>query len=175
VVFNSFLNFADLRILMQISQKHLDEILGNVYRQDCIYLKQAELDLLKAEGIFEINSTFYTTKPIGHLTDVEAKICLNQLAYVAFAEWIDMGEFDEMGLSFEIYPDYMQEHMLIFESSIKFKKQIDTTKPFKASMQVREHKQLGDTYFVFLDYSFEDGDVDGKLGISLTMNNSKTQ
>lgn len=160
---------------MQVSQKRLETVLRKVYVPECIYLKQAELDLLKATGTFEIGHTFYTTEPLEHLADVQAKICLNQLAYVAFAEWIDRGEFEGINLEFEEYLDLMKEKMYIVESSIKFKEPIDTNKPFEITMQVRRHLQVGKNPFVYLDYKIAGGKAEGKIGLSLVLNNSKSQ
>lgn len=171
---DSFLYSAVLLGSMQVSQERLDTVLSNVYKQECIYLKQAELDLLKATGVFEVSDTFYTTEPVEHLADAEAKICLKQLAYAAFAEWIDIGELEGIELEFEEYLDLMKENMYIVESSIKFKEPIDTSKPFEITMQMRRHLQVGENHFCYLDYKIAGGKAEGKIGLSLVLD-SKSQ
>jgi hypothetical protein len=154
---------------MQVSQERLERVLGNVYNPECVYLKKADLDLLKATGKFEVGRTFYTKEPLEHLADAEAKICLNQLAYVAFAEWIDRGEFEGINIEFEEYLALMKEKMYIVESSIKFKEPIDTSKPFEIAMQVRRHLQVGKNPLVYLDYKIAGGKAEGKIGLSLVL------
>jgi len=160
---------------MQVPQHVLETVLNHLYKPECIYLTQAELDLLKATGKFEVGRTFYTKEPLEHLAEAEAKICLNQLAYVAFAEWIDRGEFEGINLEFEEYLDLMKETMNIVESSIRFKQPIDTSKPFEITMQVRRHLQVGKNPLVYLDYKIAGGKAEGKIGLSLVLDNSKSQ
>jgi len=155
-----------------IPQEKLERVL-ELYKPECRYLKEAKIELLKAEGMFEVNSTYYANNfSVSHLTSVEMNLCLNQLAYVAFAEWIDAGEFENINLDFEEYFVLIKENMYIVESSIKFKEPIATSKPFKAAMQLRQQKQKGNVHFVFLDYSFEDGKAKGRVGFALTLDDS---
>ena len=153
----------------EVPQEKLEKILA-LYKPECRYLKSAELGSLKAEGMFEIGGTYYTNNcSVSHLTSVEMNLCLNQLAYVAFAEWIDHGEFENINLEIEEYLLLMKDNMYIFECSVKFKDPIDTSKPFKAEMQFRQQKQKDNIHFVFLDYSFADGKAKGKIGLALTL------
>ena len=42
-----------------------------------------------------MGSTYYTTQKLEHMTSIEAQLCLNQLSYSAFGEWLPEGRLDE--------------------------------------------------------------------------------
>jgi hypothetical protein len=153
---------------MKVPQERMEKVLA-LYKPECRYLKSADLDLLKATGEFEISETFYTAEPLEHLAEAEAKMCLCQLAYVAFAEWIDAGEFESINLEFDEYLELMKENMYIIESRIKFKNQIDTSKPFKLEMQFRQEKPFSNTRIARFDYSFADGKAKGEIWFALVL------
>lgn len=153
---------------MQVSQERLERIL-EVYKPECRYLKKAELDLLKATGTFEVGDTFYTTEPVEHLAAAEAEICLNQLAYVAFAEWIDRGEFEGIELEFEEFLGLMKEKMYITDLSAKFREPISKDQMFKLEMQFVNEKIIGNARIARLRYSFADGKAAGEIYFALTL------
>ena len=102
---------------MQVPEAKLDRVL-ELYKPDCRYLVEATTEYPKAEGRFRMGSTYYATQKVEHMTLIEAQLCLNQLCYSAFGEWLPEGRFDEK-VSFDDYLELMKENMFIVESNIR--------------------------------------------------------
>ncbi|MBW2990401.1 hypothetical protein KY348_01715 [Candidatus Woesearchaeota archaeon] len=153
---------------MKTPQERLDIVL-NEYICDCRYLIKAKVDFPRAEGIFKIEDTFYANPrtKLKHMTDIEAKFCLNQLCYAAFGEWIMEKRLEHFTTSFEEYLGLMHENVFIIESNIRFKKPISTESPINGVIEVKKIKRVGRLYLAFLDYDIGDGKSKGKIEAAL--------
>ena len=107
---------------MQVPQERLLKVL-ELYKPECRYLIRADTEHPKANGIFRLGNTYYTSRKLTHITAIEAQLCLNQLCYAAFGEWLPQGRFDQT-ISFEKFLELMKENMFIVESNIRFRKPI---------------------------------------------------
>src|SRR5574342_456781 len=110
--------------MIEVSKEKLDRILA-LYTPNYRYLVQASVGHPNAEGQFKLQPTQYTSEPLHHMTSIEAQLCLNQLLYTAFGEWIPEGRFN-VRIPFEQYLELMKENMFIIESGIRFRKPIQT-------------------------------------------------
>ena len=78
---------------MQVPQERLESVL-ELYKPDCQYLVEVTTKYPKAEGKFKLGDTYYTAIKLEHMTSIEAQLCVNQLCYSAFGEWLPEGRFD---------------------------------------------------------------------------------
>jgi len=156
---------------MKIPQERLDVVL-NEYIPDCRYLIRAKVDFPRAEGTFRIEDTFYANPrtKLKHMTDIEAKFCLNQLCYAAFGEWVMEKRLEHFTTSFEEYLGLMHENVFIIESNIRFKRPISTGSPFNGVIEVKRIKRVGGLYLTFLDYVLANGKSKGKIEAALKRN-----
>ncbi|NIE83207.1 hypothetical protein F3J11_12705 [Burkholderia sp. Cy-647] len=144
----------------------MDSVLS-VYFPDCRYLKQAwshkTLGSITTSGKFSIGESFYIDST-GHFNAVEANICLNQIAYVTFADflnrrdshpfWADVGDF-----AFEDFGPNQLANMFIVSLSTKFRKAIDGAGFFG---QFRIRKISSKMGLIFFDCDFSFSQVDDK-------------
>lgn len=151
----------------KIPQENLERIL-DIYKPDCRYLREACTIYPNAKGTFRLGSTCYTTIPVEHMTAIEAQLCLNQLVFSAFSEWLSESRFDRT-ISFEEYVLLMKENMFLIDSNIRFKKAIPVNKDVCGQINLLKMKRHGGLYLAFLDYKLEQGKSTGKLEVALTL------
>ncbi|MDD5331853.1 MAG: FcoT family thioesterase [Candidatus Nanoarchaeia archaeon] len=152
---------------MQIPQERLNRTL-ELYKLDCMYLIEASIKYPKAEGKFNIGDTYYTTKKLEHMTSIEAQLCLNQLCYSAFGEWLPEGRFEQT-INFEEFLELMKENMFIINSNIRFRKPIPTNEIIQGYIKLNRIKKYGNLYIAFLDYDLEQGKSMGKMELALKL------
>ena len=152
---------------MQVPQERLESVL-ELYKPDCRYLVEATAEYPKAEGKFKLGNTYYTTKKLEHMTSIEAQLCLNQLCYSAFGEWLPEGRFDE-AMTFDDYLELMKENMFIIDSNIRFRKPIPTNGDIQGQIELMKIKRHGDLYLALLDYDLEQGKSRGKMELALKL------
>lgn len=152
---------------MQVPQERLNRVL-EIYQPDCRFLLEANADYPKAEGKFRVGITYYTTSKVEHMTSIEAQLCLNQLCFSAFGEWLPQGRFDKT-INFEEYLRLMKENMFIVESSIRFRKPIPTDRDLQGQIEVMKIKRHGDLYLACLNYEVEESKSKGNLKLALKL------
>jgi len=152
---------------MQVPQERLESVL-ELYKPDCRYLVEATAEYPKAEGKFKLGDTYYTTRKLEHMTSIEAQLCLNQLCYSAFGEWLPEGRFD-VTMTFEKYLELMKENMFIIDSNIRFRKPIPTNGEIQGVVELTKIKRHGNLYLAFLDYDLEQGKSKGNLELALKL------
>ena len=154
---------------MQVPKERLESVL-ELYKPGCRYLVEATVEYPKAKGKFKLGDTYYTTRKLEHMTSIEAQLCLNQLCYSAFGEWLPEGRFDE-AMTFEDYLELMKENMSIIDADIRFRirfrKPIPTNGDIQGQIELMKIKRRGDLYLAFLDYDLEQGKSKGKMELAL--------
>jgi len=154
---------TDLSHLM-VPQELLGVILEAYYQPQFRYLKEAILRYPKAEGTFTLGDTFYTNKPLGYLTVPEAKLCLDQLACVAFGIWLEKGNFKDAKISFDTYLRLLENgksHTRDFQ--MKFREQMRTSEPIKGQISLADLRTPIGKYVGFFDCAIGNGKNRGKL------------
>lgn len=144
-------------------QSRLKRIL-DIYDPNCQYLMEVNHEFPKATGIFKIDKLFYTTESFEHLTAVEAALCLEQLSYACFGEWIPEGRFDRK-VGFEEYLKSMRE-MFVGQSSIEFKKLVFKDKDIRINTKLIRLAQIKETLVGVMDYDIENGKSTGTLKLA---------
>jgi hypothetical protein len=152
---------------MQVPQERLTKVL-DLYKPDCKYLIEANVDYPKADGRFKLGDTYYTARKMEHMTSIEAQLCLNQLCYTAFGEWVLQGRF-EQAMPFEKFLELMKENMFIVNSTIGFRKPIPTNKEIQGQVELMKIKRHGGLHLAFLDYNLEQGKSRGNLELALKL------
>lgn len=152
---------------MKIIQEKLAKVL-EIYKPDCRYLVESNINYPRAEGKFKLGETYYTTKKLEHMTSIEAQLCLNQLCFSAFSEWLPEKRFDET-ITFEKYLDLMKENMFIIESKIRFRKPIPSNECIQGQIELMKIKAHDGLYLAFLDYDLEQGKSKGNLELALKL------
>ena len=145
----------------------------NLYVPSCRYLKDVKLNNMKAEGVFRLEETTYTSKRLKHMTSIETQICLNQLVFYAFGEWLPKGELPYQ-ISSEKYVALMEENMFILKSEIGFRRPIPTDIDIHANIEVQDLKKIKNTHFVFLKYTLEQGKSFGSMKLAMTIDDHIT-
>jgi hypothetical protein len=116
-----------------VSQSMLDTVL-RPYHPECRYLKEAWAATpseapISLQGKFSISNSFYI-ESTGHFNAVEANICLNQMAYLLFANFVasnDAHPFRDMLNEFdlEVFRSRQLSSMFIVSLSTKFRKALN--------------------------------------------------
>jgi hypothetical protein len=150
---------------MQVPQERLESVL-ELYKPECRYLVEATAEYPKAEGKFKLGNTYYTTRKLEHMTSIETQLCLNQLSYSAFGEWLPEGRFDK-AMTFDDYLELMKENVFIIESNIRFRKPIPTNGDIQGQIELMKIKRHGELYLAFLDYDLEQGKSRGNMELAL--------
>lgn len=152
---------------MQVPQERLKRML-EIYKPDCRYLIGTSIEYPKAEGRFKLGKIFYATRPVEHMTIIEAQLCLNQLCYSAFGEWLPEGRLNER-VSFDRFLELMKENMFAVESNIRFRKPIPTNGEIQGQIELMKVKRHGNLYLIFCDYELEQGKSKGSLELVLKL------
>jgi len=147
-----------------ISKQLINEVLS-IYKPKFKWLKTAHLEYPSLIGRFSISPGTYTHKPFIHMTDIEAQLCLNQLAYVGLAEAIRTKIIPKLrGINFK---ELQYEGMLIIETRKRFRKKIPTNKIIKGEIKVKEWRDDGYILRGFADFQFENRSCFGNLEMAL--------
>jgi hypothetical protein len=151
-----------------VDTARLEKILA-LYEKPYQFLQKVEVDYPAAKGQFLIGTTKYASVPVEHLTAIEAQFCINQLSYVAFAEWICERRFPELQMSFEEYLSYMNEQMLIARTmtQIEFRKKISTSRPINMIGKLKGIRRQGSLWVAVMNYDFEEGKAKGSMTLAL--------
>ena len=139
----------------------------NIYIPQCRYLKNVEMQSSKAIGQFQLSDTIYTLNKIHHMTSIEAQLCLNQLMFYAFGEWLSKG-VQNYQIPLEQYVSMMESGMFILNSEIGFKNPIENTNSLVGTIELQRCKKIGTTFFSFLKYDIEQGKSFGNMKLALT-------
>jgi hypothetical protein len=150
--------------MIEINAKRI-ELYLRVYKPEYRFLKKLEIEYPIISGSFIVSPTFYTLKELDHLSDVEAQLCLNQLAYVGISEAIKKGQIShEMGAKFGKLP---YGRIVIGKSEKKFKEKIDPSKEIYGELKVKRLFNLEDRIIAITLFDFEKGKCFGKLNAAL--------
>lgn len=153
---------------MIISKETVDKVLA-VYKPEQRLLLSAEIGYPIFRGNFLIGDCYYLINPgiIKHATDIEIQLCLNQLAYVGFAELINSNILPELGN--QNFFQLQGENMLIVESRKRFRRRIPTDKEISGEMQIKNSIQKGKTIFFWTDFQFENRSCLGNLELAVVL------
>lgn len=152
---------------MKVSQETIDSVVG-LYKPGYRYLKEAYVEFPISMGLFQLGTTEYC-EGVRHLTDVEAQLCLNQLAYVFFGQAVVAEKRWEClkDLTFDKYLELRKENMFITKSRKEFHRQTDSKEPFYGSMHLMRIKKHGNIYLAKMTFDFNEGAADGELSLVL--------
>ena len=96
------------------------------------------------------------------MTDVEAQLCLNQLAYTLLACSLKNNLID-IGIDYEESFKLQDEGMFIVKSKKNFKKQIRTDREIKGQIEITKYKKLREIIVAKSIFNFEDNACFGEL------------
>lgn len=151
---------------MEVPQGFVDKVV-EVYYPNYRYLKSAEVGFPVAKGRFQLGQTEYM-ETLQHVTDIEAQLCLNQLAYVFFGNEMVNGRWPEAGkVSFDKFMGLRKENMFIVESRKKFRRQIDPRLPFSGQMELKQIRKQGNIYMARLGFDLDGKACEGELSLVL--------
>lgn len=141
------------------------------YPKENQVLKTLKVDYPEICGTFILPPTFYLTKPLNHLSDLEVGICLNQLSYIGFMEALKLNQIPCLIPKKVTRIPY--ESAVIIHSEKRFKKMIDPSKEIHGRINAKRLFNLENSVILLTDFSFEDGKCAGKLHVSLIKKASK--
>ena len=148
----------------KVNDERLERIL-EIYEKPWRFLQSAETDYPLVHGVFLVGEAQYATVPVKHLTGIQAQACMNQLSYVAFAEWILENRFHDIQMTFEQYLRCMREQMLIAETDtqIRFRDKISTGQPIDVAGTLDRFRKHKDNFYAFMKYDFQGGKAEGSM------------
>lgn len=153
---------------MKVPQEFVDKTVA-VYYPNYRYLKEAEIDFPVGKGIFQLGQTEYM-ETLQHVTDIEAQLCLNQLAYVFFGYEMINGRWPRAGkISFDEFLALRKENMFIVESRKKFHKETNPRDPFYGEMEIKHIRKQGDIYLAKIDFDLNEKACSGDLSLVLKL------
>lgn len=151
--------------MVEISKQLVDGVV-RPYREECRFLRAAFLEYPKVRGVFLIGPTYYHVPSLGHATDIEIQLCLNQLAYIGVAEAIRNKLIPELsGLNFE---ELRRENMLILESRKRFRRPIKTDVEINGELEISKWRCFNNLILAYTNFQFENRNCFGSLELALT-------
>ncbi len=145
-----------MRVLKERLKSSLD-----CYKEDYIFLQSVEYNFPFLEGEFQIGPNFYFPRDLNHFTAIEAQFCFNQLAYVGIGEFISRGMINCIDLTYDQFLEKRANNIFILDHHTRFKKELETSEIIKGNLELKSHKILQDSLWLFCDYSFGDEAVVG--------------
>ncbi|MBI2449699.1 hypothetical protein HYV49_05375 [Candidatus Pacearchaeota archaeon] len=153
--------------MVKLSQKFVRKLL-DIYKPVYRYLRSAEIEFPRARGTFLVPYAEYLNENIGHFTNTEACICLNQLCYVFFAHGVKEGIWNNINL--EEFLSLRNENMFIVSSNYKFRRVINPRETnINGQIELIKLRKCKDFYIAKLDFSFENKVIYGNLELILKL------
>ena len=151
--------------MIEIDKTRIDLYLKMIYNQKYHFLKKLEIDYPHIQGTFVVPPTFYTVEVLDHLSDVEAQLCLNQLAYIGFMEAIKNKQILSLNSAGAKRISYGAA--IIGKSEKKFKGIIDPSKEIHGVLNAKRIFNLEEKIIALTHFDLENGKCTGKLNITL--------
>jgi len=150
---------------MKIPKTTLNNIL-EVYKPNCRYLKDCEMNFPRAKGIFSIPKSAYV-ESTGHFNAAELIICYNQLAYSFFAESSKQGLIKEVGIIplNKFKENQLKNYFIVEMDRIKFRKLINPEN-FEGEIELKGIRKLRDILYLKTEYNFGNGSATGKINLA---------
>ena len=160
--------WANIIRMMEVSK--LVEALTGLYKPGYRYLQGAEVNTSGAKGLFKLKSTEYM-ETMNHMTDVEAQLCLNQIAYVFFAYHAINRTWPELGLNtLEDFLSLTKEGMFVLESRKRFRRETVPAKEFAGTLELRSYTKISTQAFVArLNFDLNEGACRGYLKLAIRL------
>lgn len=133
------------------------------------YLFKAGTKFPIAEGSFQFGESSYTEKVSENITLLEAQLCLEQLAEVAFGEWLQEGKIFKTQMNFDDYLKLIGEKIFPSSTHMVFTEQIQKNKvvvPGRILYDSDAHyndRKLGDSFIVSLKCEMENELLQGLI------------
>ncbi len=140
---------------MIYNRKEITSFWQPYYLENAIMLKSAKLEYPHAYGRFESSGGSLYLKGLGHMTAVELLICLNQLSAFSVKKWTDQGLFGEINLDWE--------KSFIAFCKMHLRRIISPDSDVVGTISLTRTRRLRETFFLALDYSFNENDFYGKV------------
>lgn len=154
-------------------EAELLESLGKFYRKDCIYLREASVDHLYAEGTFRIPFSHYVRENVDsrHFNAVDAVLCFNQLAFAFFHEGADFFENSGIISSERFKGCALERSLIVTMDNVKFRKIINPQKDFKGKLKILSERprRRGLVYVLRTEYDFGEGAATGNVNLALDL------
>ena len=155
---------------MKLSPTTLERVLS-LYREECQFLKEAELSYPEIRGRFVIPQSFYLEPEIrtGHFNAVDMLICYNQLAFAFFGEAIKHKLILEFPYE-ELKRMPIERAFIVGMDNVRFKEVIDPQE-FEGKVTLlqvtpKKDKRL---YFLRTEYNFSGGKAIGNIDLALVL------
>jgi hypothetical protein len=158
----------------KVNESTLEKMLKD-YKPLFRFLKSAEYEpKMKAYGTFQVPTNWFYqgSGEFGHFADTERVLCFNQLTYVLIAESLTRGHVPDMPkMSLEEVYKLQKEGTVLAEGTVRYKKPIISTQPFKGKLEIANTFRKRDKGLLFLDfvYDFEDGKATGESRVALLL------
>jgi len=146
--------------MSEVPEERLRRVL-TLYKPEFRYLFKAKTKYPMAEGSFQFGGSGYTEKASENITLPEAQLCLEQLASVAFGEWLQEGKLFKTEMNFDDYLKILGEKIfpssnhLIFSEPMSKNKVVIPGKILYVNDTLYKDNKLGDLFIVSLKCEME--------------------
>lgn len=157
-------------MLTPVDTKIIKKFRG-LYKPGYRYLQKAYLVEKGAKAIFRIKRTEYK-KGVGHLTDLEAQVCLNQLCYVFFYDYFSNntpeGVIPLRVGTIKQFTKLYQEEFFVLESHKRFRRETVPGEEFVGEIKLTGVEKLSELVYVArLSFNLNKGACRGFLKLAL--------
>ena len=156
-----------------------DEMIMNylirIYDPGCRYLKNVEVNLPSARGVFKSDYTYVLAEKLdnGHFSAFENVIAFNQLGYVMCARALLDGFFPELPrLSIQELMSYQMNSMFVLSiNNVHYKKPFLATQEFNGKLTIANYVYKPEKSLILadIDFDFGDGKCVGNITVALKM------
>jgi len=151
-------------VMVQVEKELIKKIL-NPYKKGWRFLKSADYNPPSIKGKFIINNSYYIGET-GHLNAVDFLICYNQLAYVFFAQIINLTTKTDFLSNKE---NQLKKSLIAKIKNLEFKKSINP-KSFEGILTLKEIIPKERAIFFPIAVNFGDGAFVGEIDLAYRLN-----
>ena len=143
-----------------------------VYKPEFRFLKKAELVYPKCYTFFQVEKALFMQNPHDYMGCADIQICLNQMAYVTWAQILREKKID-VKQTCEEFLGLCEKGMFVMEQQRRNRKSISLDKLIKGELTLTEYRDIGEVIIALADFKLENRSCWGSLKVAISKNMKK--
>jgi len=136
------------------------------YRPEFRFLKKAELNYPECHFVFQVKPGLCTQKAINYMGCVDIQFCLNQMAYVSWAQILREKKID-VKQTCEDFLGLREDGMFVMEQQRRNRKSISLDRLIKGKLKLTDYKDMGERIIALADFDIEGRSCFGSLKVAI--------
>ena len=137
-----------------------------IYKPEFRFIRKAELNYPDCNVIFEVKPGLYTKKPLKFASCADIQFCLNQMAYVSWAQILREEKID-VKQTCEDFLRLCEDGMFVMEQNRKNRKPISLDNLIRGKLTLTDYRDMGKMIIGLADFDIENKSCFGSLKVAI--------